>query len=708
MSKLVIIFSFFFVLSKPCFSEDKSKVKKIKTLTLSAFIQLSPDNQAAISNTEQFIESFDKQFLDSVLSPEEIWSIHKKESVKKENFKYFELFYRWYFTELPLLILSRKRTDRTNKVPFDVISEKDIDRASFLFNGNRPFTAEKLIAFANYYDYNYYEKLNLFLSALYKNISEEELVKLSEAWNIKNNIGIYVQNYKEYVDAFCSFFDNKDEVRSLLNRLKQAITSVLHELVEANKGILFYKMMQNPELNINIRNYLLQTAVHTASKKEWRKSEFYVLSFFKHPKTKFNLQDFQGWTPIFYTVDNSDNNTFPLVKLYLDHKHKLNLMILDYKKRSLPLLAAELGMPNLSEFLHKQGAPLPKKVSLSNSYITNDYRAVWFKYDFDLKLDKLADLFSVRRDIMPSFAEFQEMNTEVTTLEKERIWQNFKYYFLLEALIKRFSLEENVRAISIMSLLFDDNGDSKDRSDYLLGRIIRAIYQGDISEMNKIFSKNQAALQLLNKSLFQNQHFLKDNWDRETVLRFNLLNEMGTETLPQTDSSLLFYTGLSSLLSEAIRANQVEAVLFLVKKGANPTFNEKSFVLRNGIVTAILMGTLLHKHEKLYKDHLRIMDILMSHRLVTRDFLNSEVIPGINYADFAALMGHFYALKKMYKKGVSVSNKGLWGTNVLIKTFSFTFGLMRQTEFILKQKIKRNSDDKNLRKDLRICQKAFH
>ena len=706
MLKLVLTLLFFSIFPYLCFAEDELSSGEFKAPPLSILIQLDNNQYTVVSDSEQYMKGIDEQVLDSILSIEETRSFLKEHTSRQEGYRYIQLFYQWYFTKLPVLILQGKGLFEESDTIIKPVEGKDFSKVGFLFNPNKPVTAKRLIDFANYYEYDYFEKFNLFLFALYRNISEEELLILLERWNIKSNIGVYVRDYKDYIDLFLERFGkDKEKVRSALNQLTLPVTSVLHELVEANRALLFHRMLEYPLINVNIRNYLSQTVSHTIFIKEWKIGQTYIPALSKHPKVSFNIPDFQGWTLIFYAVAKSDDISFPEVEYLFEQKDRLNLELLDDNRRTLTLLAAELNKPNLSRFLHENGVPLPKKVSLFNSYITEDFRAVWFRYNLSLDLDRLTHLFDARSET-PSFADFKQMDVnQIRPEAKETTWAHLKYYFLFQLLQDSLSAEESTRHKSISSLLFDETSNGENRD---VKKIIRAVYRGDISAINKVFTDNPQTIEMLKIPLLGTQFYFEEYWSQRTIHEFNLLNRMNATIPSQLGQSLSFFSSMGSFLSEAIRANQPEVVQYLLSQGADPTINERGFVVRNSIMVAILIGELLYKHEQHYKDHMRIVDMLINHPSVTESFLNSEVMPGINYADLAALKGHLHALKQMYKKGVSISTKALWNTSVSIETFSFTSNLLLQTKFILEEQLKKDPNNKKLQRNLVVCERAFH
>ena len=707
MLKRIIFLLFSLLLPYFSFAENKLPSGKFKSPPLSAIIQFDDNKQIIISDTERYMENFTSQVSDSILSLQEAWTVIKDDSAKQENYRYAQLFHEWYFTELPILILQKKGMIKTKSGLFRPVRENKFKETGFLFNPKGPVTAERIMSLANHYDYDYFEKLNLFLFALYKNISEEELSKLLKAWRITENIGVYVKDYKGYIDYFFEKFEeDKEKARDIIIRLKLPVTSVLHELVEANRLALFYGILRVPGLNINIQNYLLQTVSHTALTREWKIARNYISALSKHPGVNFNLPDFRGWTPVFQAVDKADDLFFPAVEYLFEQKNRLDVDLLDNKRRTLPLLAAELNKPNLARFLHENEAPFPRQVSLFNSYMTKDYRAIWFKYDSEVNLDPLIFLFNAE-DGRPSFETFQKVIlAEALSQQRFEKWSYFKYYFLFQLLRGRLSDEENTRYELISSMLFDEK--TKPNENHNVKRVIQAIYRGDISAIDKIFSDNLQTRDMLKTPLIGIQHYFEDYWSQKVIREFDLLKRMNVDALPQFGSSLSFHSSTGSLLSEAVRSNQVEVVQYLLKKGADPTFHEGGFVVRDSVVATILMGDILHTHDKHYKDHLRIVQTILDHPSVTERFLKSEVLPGINYVDLAALTGHLPALRGMYKKGMSVSISPIWNTEISVETFSYMSGFLLQTQFILKEQLKRDPDNKEIREDLRICQRAFH
>ena len=540
----------------------------------------------------------------------------------------------------------------------------NLSEISFLFSANTNITADTLISFTNRYGYTFHEKINLFLVVLYKNISAMELLKLQKAWGITGNIAIYTQNYQKYIGEFFQSFSFDQERAIVISVFKMRIapfTSILHELFSADRHLLFNKMLGKSKKHVNVQDYLLQTVAHKVANEDWKRAKHYLPSLLKHPLVDWNIQDYQGWTALFYIVDQSRDKVSPALRQIMSHKSKMDMGLIDHNLRTLPLVAAEGGHPELAQFLHAEGAPLPRRVSLFNSYITSDYKAVWFRHRTQFHLRELEKVFNFPASA-PSFEDFQRyLSTEESAFLPEEFLHDFRYYFLLHFLEKSLSIEENLRYSIIMPWLFNDKHEvMKNGFDT---RLIRAMRQ-DMGLFRSIVS-NIGDKNMLNDNLFWTRYIFKNTMDKWVISNFDLLDRIKVKPLSQSDGALLFYIGVSSLLSEAVRANQAPAVEFLLGEGADPTVEEKNFVVRNSIVTAILMGDLLYRYSDPYKEHLRIVDMLMDHPSVTKDFLNRDVIPGINYADLTGLRGHLDILKRIYKTGARVTeNKVIWDTGI--------------------------------------------
>ncbi len=681
----------------------------IKKPPLDVHIQVTADHKGPVWDPVQYLGELPSAVVQSIRSPEEYWRALEDEYLRLDVHKYYKLFYNWYLTQLPLVVFSDKQLDMSDNQIVKFILNEDFGDINFLFL-EKAITSEQLIALVDKYNYTPPERLNLFLLILHKNISEEELSKLFTVWNIAEHTAVYARDYKKYMGtfidtlSFSSEEQDKETVLSMLDKHQLPITSVLHELFQTNKATLFNEAVKNPQINVNIQNYLSQTVLHTASNAQWINAEPYIRSLFQRPDLNLNIVDFQGWTPIFYIVHNSQSRDSEGIKLFLSRKSKLNMDIQDYNLRALPLLAAELGMPDLAELLHQQGAPLPEQVSRLNSYMTKDYQGMWFKYKVELNLDEMAELFTFD-SIKPSFSEFQKkLQAGEFLMKNERTWEYYKYYFLFQLLHNFFTKEENMRYLYIMNLMFDE----KRFSENFRIQLTKVLYQ-DITRFKEMFSVVKNKKELLNSNLLYTQFLINNEGEKKTILEFKLLDRVNIKPIPQSDNALYFATGVSSFLTEAVRTTQIEVVKFLLQEGADPTFNEKNFIMRNSIVAAILTGDLLYKHEDLYQGHLRIVDMLMSHPSVTKDFLHQDVIPGINYVDLAALRGDLYILKKMYKKGAHVSHgKSFWDTDVSIERLIFSFGFIKLTDFILQKEIDRGAGNEFMEKNLKMCKKAFH
>ena len=173
------------------------------------------------------------------------------------------------------------------------------------------------------------------------------------------------------------------------------------------------------------------------------------------------------------------------------------------------------------------------------------------------------------------------------------------------------------------------------------------------------------------------------------MFSFNLLERAHVLNSTQDKKSLSFYTSVGSFLDTAIRANQSDSVRFFLSEGADPTMNRPNILLRNSILTAILIGDLFLPDSQNRREHLRIIDLLMNHPSVNKDFLNQEIIPDLTYPDLTLFKGHLPILNKMYKKGVKVHKKNyLWDTKVLVRDIAFALGFFKTAEFVFQDQVK--------------------
>ena len=677
---------------------------------LDVFIQNFSGDRTPVADPVQYVKSLPRSVSKTILSQKEMWEILQTRQLSEgKSYDLYKKFYDWYYIQLPFVTIANKNGYIGYSRFSDFIGSSEFSEISFIFGSSNELRAKELIAFAEIYDYTASEKLNLFLFVLGKGMSTKELVKLFYRWNIEKNMIVRATDYKEYMGVFLDYIRsssmpvNRKDVLALFSIEKMAVTSVLHESFNADNLAFFNRMLQNPNTDINVQNYLLQTVLHKVSDSPWERSAPYAHALFERPYLKLNIVDFQGWSPVFYIVSYSSGVDSAGIKLFWRRKSELDMSIQDHNLRTLPLLAAEMGMPNLAQFLHRQGAPLPNRVSLVNSYIENDYRAVWFEYRDQFELSKIADIFDAE-ERRPSISDFNVLYSG-GSISADTHWNQFKYYFLFHLLDNILDRDETIRHSYLTKLLFGERTNIGEAGTML--QLVQALHQ-DFDRFQRLFSRVQNKSALFSQNVFNMENFIERNDDKKTILRFNLLERANINFIPQSDGELFFYTGVSSLLSEAVRANRVEGVRLLMEAGADPTFDEKNFIVRNSIVTAILMGSLLYKYKQLYKEHLRILDILMDHPFVTRDFLNQKVIPGINYADLAALTGHLPALKKMYRKGVTVSRKPLLGSVLHIESIVVQFDFLRTAEFILDNKIKTDRKSWQLKKVLRLCRDVFH
>ena len=676
----------------------------IKFPPLSMMVR-SPSHASTVLPLTSYPLFWDKDTHSSILSPKEIWDALKTKKLKETNMEKIAHFYHWYFTSLPLIIFSHKRTaERT----VDMISENTLHEIGFLFESEQPLTAKKITNLTKKYNYTEPEKWNLFLTILYKNISDKELLKVLKKWNRGKNKVVYFQDLKPYFNDFVhnnpnmtGQNDEKQNIVSFLTQNNQPLTSLLHEAFKANRLSLFYEISKHFKTNINSLDYLSQTVLHKVVKESHTKASAYLSLLLKHPQIQLNVPDFQGWTPLFYAVAYSENQFFPTVKTLLSQKPKIKVDIMDHDRRTLPLLAVELNKPDLAEFLHKAGAPLPKYISLQNSYMDEHYNVIKLEYQAGIHLNKLAEPLSWLID-RPSFSEFQGMDLNKISLTSSQIWHRFKYYFLLQTILHLLNYEERARHNEIMSLLLDDN-----YKNSWTAQTIRAIYRGDKKQLQKSFPKQK--LSLIENPLFYIQYNSFEPYHKRALLHFNLLKRVTIVPSPSSSQEdISFSVAVGSLLDEAIRANQLESVSFFLEKGLDPTHTRQNIVLKNSLTTAILMGDLFLTDPENYKEHLKIIDLLMNHPSVTADFLSSSAFLGLTYPELATLRGHLPALKAMYQKDVLMFHRVLWDTFMSIPDIAGQFGFFKTKEFILHRALRQNPKAEDLKEELALCQKAFH
>ncbi|MYE07508.1 MAG: hypothetical protein F4X95_01980 [Oligoflexia bacterium] len=679
---------------------------------LTAFTRADSGDRIEVDNSQEYISTLKTNVADSILSPKQVWAIAKKDSKKESDYRYLRLFYQWYMTELPIIIFDRKsKTERTENVSDTLKMVGSIEGAEFLFDHKAAFTSEQMIALASRYNYTYFEKLNLFLFALYRDISEEELLKLFKSWGIYENIAVYIKDYSTYLENFFEKLkfsvtqkSEKKYIRRLLRKSDQPITSVLHESVYSQRRSLFTTVIEDDKIDVNIQDYLLQTVLHKVAHVEWSKSSFFLYTLLDNPRVYVNIRDFQNRTAIFYAVMHSQDAHFPAVEKFLSHDG-LVLDIVDSQRKPLTLVAAELGMPFLAQVLHEHGAPLPTQVSLENSFLLPDYQAVWFKYKRDLSLDKLAHIFNADTEAL-SFTEFQTGMTGRKNVDA-RVWEQFQYYFLLQFLLNFLHHEEGERSGYIMSLLFDNKMSAETRST---AQAIRAIYEGDAATFRRVFSEQKNKIEWL-RTPFLNikYHISQVGFPAKIISGFSIVERFNIKQFEHVHGDWWnFYMGNGSFLSEAIRSVQEEIVLFLLGRGVDPTVDRPGFILKDSIMLAILMNNLVYKNKGVYEKYLRIVELLMSHPNVTKDFLEREVVPGINYVDLAVIEGNLPMVQRMYKKGARNSDSRLWNTNVSVEIAAMSSSFFKTAEFVLKERIKDDPNSEFLEAQLRSCRRAFH
>ena len=337
--------------------------------------------------------------------------------------------------------------------------------------------------------------------------------------------------------------------------------------------------------------------------------------------------------------------------------------------------------------------------------------------------------------------------------------QVFQYDFLWQRLQEFSRHEENVRRIFINSALFDNSDKNislgwkrvKSLNSFTQTRkILQAVYRGDVFQLKKLFDKVRTDPAFLSSLLLRdiNSPLFKEwyQWPKDYMSQISVSNKLYQAQLPNnirvfketplfekryglsfiknsipsgsslqkiihSNKEVIFYTGISSLLSEAIRANQLEVVQFLLNLGANPTFERNNFVIKNDLITAILGKELWSQKSEDFARYLSIVDTLLNHSSVTKEFLNQEVIPGtqINYIDLAVLKGFYPVVKKMYRKGARVTDKFIWNRSILVEDVLSHLDTFKKTaQLVSRQRLKEDSKLEDLQEKTDQCKKAFN
>ena len=640
-------------------------------------------------------------------------------AVESEN-SYFKQYLNWYYHFLYGVIF----TDRVSRGIKDLqtaiaLLRKETQRIQNRFGTT--FVAESLAKFTEEYNYTYPEKLNLFASLLNnKEITEEELIKLVDAWKIYENINIYSNSTRNYLPKFYQMLHfsstaEKDNVIDLFNSLKTPITSVLHLLIEHKRFKVFQKLLTHSKLDVNTQDFLLQTPLHLAAQSKWTESRPYVVALLKHPKTELNIKDYKGWTPLFYTLGHTEIsskstlNTRDIegLRYMLDAGFRTDIK--DIEGRNLVLLASELGMKIVAKYLYKEGINFPTKISAKNTYLQPDFTFTRFGYEPMLDIDSLFYFFEMDE----KKASFEDFRNQILTDERfykipSPGWERWKYYSLFDLLESVLELEESSRYIHLLGHLYNKNIDSN-----IMTENIRAIYRGDLSTLKNNFSTSRG-LNQLSSGIYTNDYEFETYNTNRTIDKFNILDRMKVKSnsFQNNESSLAFSIHIGSYLSEAIRANQPEVVQFFLSKGADPTTNEKGLVIRSSVMTALLMTSLLHKNTNLEEElnkNKRIINSVINHPKVTQSFLNQEVLPGIKYADLAALKGNIYGLEKIIEKGGQLGNKKIW-EGFYIEEITSVLGFIKMTELILneRKRVGVPYDRTFLTDGLSNCQRIFN
>ena len=694
--KITIFLSLFWLV--PPLSRALPPPSSIQWPPLSIYIQNPSVREPSLLSAEYYLSSLDTTTVDSILSPTEMYDIVKKSALKLEQYEKIYLFYQWYLTDMPVSIIASKQKKAHR--PIITVSENTLQEIHLLFESEKELTAKNLIEVSSKYRYTLAEKLNLWIRALHKNISDQELLKALEMWNITKNQAIYIKDYKAHLDSFIKVHslsgqEKKDFLRSFRS-FKDPVTSLLHEVIKANRIKLFKAMIEEASTGINIPDYLGQTVLHIATSLPGIKNEHYTHLLLKHTEIDINYKDFQGWTPLFHAVVSSENHFFPIVKSILKQP-KIKVDIMDNYRRTLPLLAVELEKPNIAQFLHEHGAPLPTQFSLKNSYMDSNHNLITVDYKGELNLKFLSTPLNWAYNRV-TYDDFRDMDFNTMDLSSEEMWENFRYYFLFLLIESLLKWEENIRYHRIMDLLIND-----EYKKSWLSQAIKAIYTGDTVMLKKLFSKKEPSQ--LEEPLFRIQYVILNPWKWQALMDFHLLKGV---RMPYSESQKIIHISHGFFLDEAIRSRQINSVQFFLNQGVDPTNVRGNIALPNSIITALLLANTVYIDEKSYKDYLPILNLLMSHPSVNFDFLNRELFPGITYPDLAGLMGHLPALKIMAKKEAYIKNKDIYDLDILVTDALALMGLLRTKEFVLKELNKQNPEDEFLQEDLITCQRAFH
>ncbi len=678
-------------------------------------------------DSESFLKTLNEETLNSIRSPEEMFIHVKKTKELNKESKLYEVFRLFYLGYLPVLILADK-IEQIRGVESEVESSiKATEVLNFVFrNDTLESPAEKAVKLANKYKYNSHERLNLFVRALYQNtVSEQDLMEMMSAWKIQEQRGIYMRPYQKYANIYQGMVSvelqeqNKEASRqkssAVFSLTSPFMSSLLHEVFFAQRLSVFNALLKSESISVfqlNTPDYLHRSVLHLMSGVEWEKTEPYFKSFMRHHQlVDFNMQEYKGWTPLAYAVANEGVLALDFIQQLFAFKDRLQLDLLDSHQRTAVNLAAELAMPDLARFLYEKGVPRQEIVSDNNIFIDKSFRVFKFISPLGVLFDKFSAVFDigvlVKNNMRASYKTFTTAVSDGTLSKDKDVLEAYRYYFLFDFFQQLFQFEEQKRGELILASVTGQHLSSE--SDRGLARLLKAIRSGDVSFLQDFFSLPGNRKRYINQSFFYKTYKIYTPRVLRLFSVFELKRYFPVNVTQTSAVSIEIPLQSVNLLVEAVRFNQPEIVSILLEAGANPIHPTGFFGIRDALAAGILVGALFLNRPELYQKHIKIMNALINHPDVTKEFLNRASFFGMNYADLATVRGDLSTLKLLYAKGVEVSpTLSFWKTGVSAVDVAMDKKFIGTGLFVLEQELKKAPNNKGVARQLNQCRRAFN
>ena len=676
-----------------------------------------------------FFKKLNKKTVDSIRSPEEIFTHNLRVKEINQTLKLYEVYFSFYLDYLPALVLAEKIEKAAgtfgNEVEASIRAQEIL--TSLFERDTSVSPAEKAIQLADEYRYNAHEKLNLFIKALYRRtVSDQDVMQMMSAWRIREQIEIYLHPYKKYMGVYQRVLAvklqeqgedlemMKEKSVSLFSLTAPSMSSLLHEAFSAQRFSVFDALLKSksvPAFRLNMPDFLHRSVLHIMSGVEWEKAEPYFKSFMRHHQlVDFNIQEYRGWTPLAYAVAQKGMEALEFIRQLLAFKERMQLDILDSYQRTMITLAVESSAPDLARLLHREGVPHQEKVSANNTFVDQDFRLFKFITFLGVLFDEFIKVFELDGKANGSRRYSYEAVFDILLDENLLKEPNFlfadRYYILFKFFYKIFTFEERQRAEFILAAITEQSSNEVDKE---LARLLKAIRKGEVSFLRNFFSISENRLRYINRSFFHGDYTIRAPRVLSLFSLFELRKYFPATVVKGSEESIVASLRSINLLVDAVRFNQPEIVSLLLETGASPVHPTGSFGIRDAIAAGILSSKLFLPYEEQFQRHIKIMKTLLAHPDVTKEFLNRSFFFGITYADLATMRGNLSVLRLLYAKGVEVSRSlSFWKTRASAVDVAEKLNFLGTAMFVLEQKLQKDSGNKELSKELQQCRRAFN